>query len=100
MQAPAAIYWVLTQAGRTVTWTETVRAHMPLPDERTALQLPDATPILYVTRIAHGTDDRPLIVEELRAGTDRAELAHRITAEKPTAYRKKDSIPLSWRNGR
>ncbi|WOX10282.1 GntR family transcriptional regulator [Streptomyces sp. N50] len=84
---PAAIYWVLTQAGHKLTWTETVRAHMPLPDERTTLQLPDATPILHVTRTAHGTDDRPLILEELRVGADRAELAYRITADKQPTRR-------------
>ncbi|MFJ9371877.1 GntR family transcriptional regulator [Streptomyces sp. NPDC101455] len=84
---PAAIYWVLTQAGHTLTWSETVRAHMPLPDERTTLQLPDATPILHVTRTAHGTDERPLLLEELRVGADRAELAYRITADKQPTRR-------------
>ncbi|NGO42104.1 GntR family transcriptional regulator [Streptomyces ureilyticus] len=84
---PAAIYWVLTQAGHKLWWSETVRAHMPLPDERTTLQLPDATPILHLARITHGTDDRPLILEELRVGADRAELAYRITADKQPARR-------------
>ncbi|WP_171112465.1 MULTISPECIES: GntR family transcriptional regulator [unclassified Streptomyces] len=84
---PAAIYWVLTQAGHKLSWTETVRARMPLPDERTTLQLPDATPILHVARVAHGTDDRPLFLEELRFGADRAELAYRITADKQPARR-------------
>jgi GntR family transcriptional regulator len=83
----AALYWVLTQAGHKLTWTETVRARMPVPDERTTLQLPDATPILHVCRVAHGTDDRPLILEELRFGADRAELAYRITADKQPAPR-------------
>ncbi|MFJ6560344.1 GntR family transcriptional regulator [Streptomyces sp. NPDC091412] len=82
---PAAIYWVLTQAGHKLSWTETVRARMPLPDERTTLQLPDATPILHMARVTHGTDDRPLILEELRIGADRAELAYRITADKQPA---------------
>ncbi|MER7926980.1 GntR family transcriptional regulator [Streptomyces sp. NPDC096057] len=84
---PAAIYWVLTQAGHKLTWAETVRAHMPLPDERTALQLPDATPVLHVARTAYGNDDRPLILEELRVGADRAELAYRITADKQPTRR-------------
>ncbi|GCB48560.1 GntR family transcriptional regulator [Streptomyces sp. NL15-2K] len=79
---PAAIYWVLTQAGHKLWWSETVRARMPLPDERTTLQLPDATPILHLVRVAHGTDDRPLILEELSVGADRAELSYRITADK------------------
>ncbi|MGW0762381.1 GntR family transcriptional regulator [Streptomyces sp. NPDC002814] len=84
---PAAIYWLLSQHGHKLWWSETVRARMPLPDERTALRLPDATPILYLARIAHGTDDRPLILEELRVGADRAELAYRITADKQPARR-------------
>ncbi|MEV2227686.1 GntR family transcriptional regulator [Streptomyces phaeochromogenes] len=85
---PAAIYWVLTQAGHKLWWSETVRARMPLPDERTALQLPDATPILHLTRVTHGTDDRPLILEDLRVGADRAELAYRITADKQATRRR------------
>ncbi|MEU3343755.1 GntR family transcriptional regulator [Streptomyces sp. NPDC006700] len=84
---PAAIYWVLTQAGHKLSWSETVRARMPLPDERATLQLPDATPILHMARVTHGTDDRPLILEELRIGADRAELAYRITADKQPARR-------------
>ncbi|WP_406481561.1 GntR family transcriptional regulator [Streptomyces sp. NBC_01615] len=84
---PAAIYWLLTQDGHKLWWSETVRARMPLPDERATLRLPEATPILHLTRIAHGTDDRPLILEELRIGADRAELAYRITADKQPARR-------------
>ncbi|MGW0763689.1 GntR family transcriptional regulator [Streptomyces sp. NPDC002814] len=84
---PAAIYRLLTQAGHKLWWSETVRARMPLPDERTTLRLPDATPILHLARTAHGTDDRPLILEELRVGADRAEVAYRITADKQPARR-------------
>lgn len=84
---PAAIYWLLTNDGHKLWWSETVRARMPLPDERTTLQLPDATPILHLARVTHGTGDRPLILEELRIGAGRAELAYRITADKAAARR-------------
>ncbi|AVH58766.1 MULTISPECIES: GntR family transcriptional regulator [Streptomyces] len=84
---PAAIYWLLTQDGHKLSWSETVRARMPLPDERTALQLPDATPMLHLARVTHGTNDRPLILEELRTGADRAELAYRLTADEQPARR-------------
>ena len=84
---PASVYELLTQAGHKLWWSETVRARMPLPDERTALQLPDATPILYLSRVTHDADDQPLILEELRVGADRAEVAYRITAEKEPARR-------------
>ncbi|MGW3936278.1 GntR family transcriptional regulator [Streptomyces phaeochromogenes] len=84
---PTAAYAILTQAGHKLWWSETVRASMPLPDERTTLQLPDATPILHLARVTHGTDDRPLMLEEFRVGADRAELAYRITADKQPARR-------------
>ncbi|WBB59364.1 GntR family transcriptional regulator [Streptomyces sp. WMMC500] len=80
---PDAIYALLAEAGHKLWWSETVHARMPLPDERTTLQLPDATPVMHLARVTHGADDRPLILETLRAGTDRAELAYRITADKP-----------------
>ncbi|MEU6825108.1 GntR family transcriptional regulator [Streptomyces atriruber] len=84
---PATAYEIMAQAGHKLWWAETVRARMPLPDERTTLQLADATPILHIARVTHGTDDRPLMLEELRVGADRAELAYRITADKEPARR-------------
>ncbi|WP_329397671.1 GntR family transcriptional regulator [Streptomyces melanogenes] len=84
---PDAIYALLAKAGHKLWWSETVRASMPLPDERAALRLPDATPVLHTARVTHGTDDRPLILEGLRVGADRAELAYRITADKEPARR-------------
>lgn len=78
---PARIYALLAEAGHTLWWSETVRARMPLPDERTTLQLQDATPILETTRITHGTKDHPLILEVLRTSADHAQLTYRITPE-------------------
>ncbi|MFI1966938.1 GntR family transcriptional regulator [Streptomyces pathocidini] len=78
---PSAIYEVLTKSGHKLWWSETVRARMPLPDERTSLQLPDATPVIHTLRITHGTKDAPLILEELRTSGDRAQLSYRITAD-------------------
>jgi GntR family transcriptional regulator len=78
---PARVYALLADTGHALWWSETVRARMPLPDERTALQLQDATPLLETTRVTHGADDRPLILEVLRTSADRAQLAYRITPE-------------------
>ncbi|MEU6080110.1 GntR family transcriptional regulator [Streptomyces sp. NPDC047108] len=78
---PAEIYTMLTKAGHKLWWRETVRARMPLPDERTALELPDATPIVHTLRVTHGADDAPLILEELRASGDLAQLSFRIKAD-------------------
>ncbi|MER5507098.1 UTRA domain-containing protein [Streptomyces sp. NPDC002766] len=84
---PARLYEMLSKAGHELWWSETVRARMPLPDERTALRLPDATPVLHLSRVTCGTDAQALILEELRIGADRAELAYRITADKEPARR-------------
>ncbi|MFE2635597.1 GntR family transcriptional regulator [Streptomyces scopuliridis] len=84
---PEQIYAILTAAGHKLTWDETVSARMPLPDERATLQIPDATPIVHAARVTLGTDRRPLILEELRASADRAQLAYRVTADSPRALR-------------
>ncbi|MBY8343123.1 GntR family transcriptional regulator [Streptomyces spinosirectus] len=84
---PAAFYRLLTEDGHKLSWSETVRARMPLPDERATMKLPDATPILHLARVTHDTDNRPLILEELRVGADRAEVSYRITADKQPARR-------------
>ncbi|GFE04961.1 hypothetical protein Scani_12290 [Streptomyces caniferus] len=84
---PEQIYAILTAAGHKLTWDETVSARMPLPDERATLQIPDATPIVHATRVTLGTDQRPLILEDLRAGADRTQLAYRITPDSPRALR-------------
>jgi GntR family transcriptional regulator len=84
---PADIYALLAEAGHTLWWSETVRARMPLPDERATLQLQDATPLLETTRVTHGTKDQPLILEVLRASADRAQLGYRIKPETPRKLR-------------
>ncbi|MET7715411.1 GntR family transcriptional regulator [Streptomyces sp. NPDC005407] len=85
--APEEIYAALTAAGHKLTWSETVRARMPQADERTALELPDATPVIHTLRVTHGTDDQPLILEELRTSGSQAQLSYRITADSPRALR-------------
>ena len=48
--------------------TEHVTARTPYPDERTALGLNDASPLLITYRItADAGQDRPLLWEELKA---------------------------------
>jgi GntR family transcriptional regulator len=78
---PEAVYAILAKAGHDLWWSETARARMPLPDERNALNLPEATPLLLTARVTHGNDDRPLILEDLRVSGDRAQAAYRIAAE-------------------
>ncbi len=84
---PADIYAALTDAGHALWWSEIVGARMPQPDERTVLDIPEATPIIHAVRITHGNADAPLIREELRASASRAQLAYRIPASEPHAQR-------------
>lgn len=84
---PADIYALLAENGHSLWWSETVRARMPLPDERTALQLQDATPLLETLRVTHGTNDQPLFLETLRTSADAAQLTYRITPEQPRKLR-------------
>ncbi|MDJ0341392.1 GntR family transcriptional regulator [Streptomyces sp. H10-C2] len=85
--APEAIYAALTAAGHKLTWFETVRARMPQADERSALELPDATPVVHILRVTHGTDYRPLLLEELRSSGAQVQLSYRITADSPRTLR-------------
>ncbi|MGW1496299.1 GntR family transcriptional regulator [Streptomyces sp. NPDC002402] len=85
--APEEIYTTLTAAGHKLTWSETVRARMPRADERSALDLPDATPVIHTLRVTHGTDHQPLILEELRTSGSQAQLSYRITADSPRTLR-------------
>lgn len=81
--APARVYALLAEAGHELAWSETASARMPLPDERTALELPDATPVLHTTRITYGSKNRPLLLEDLRTNGGLAQAAYRITATTP-----------------
>lgn len=85
--APEEIYAALTAAGHKLTWSETVRARMPQADERSTLELPDATPVIHTLRVTHGADHQPLILEELRVSGSQAQLSYRITADSPRALR-------------
>jgi len=73
----AELYTALAAAGHKPAWTETVHARMPQPDERSALRIPDAAPLLLLRRITHdATTGQPLIREELRTRADGAAVRH------------------------
>ena len=77
----AELYTALASAGHSLVWTETVQARMPLPDERTALKLPEASPILLLRRItADAITDQPLILEELRSNAHNGAVKYRVSA--------------------
>ncbi|MEU1353017.1 GntR family transcriptional regulator [Streptomyces cinnamoneus] len=83
---PEQIYALLAEAGHHLTWTETVSARMPKPDERMALDIPEATPVIDSTRITRGTATGPLVLEELRASASRAQFAYEISTHVPAKF--------------
>lgn len=83
----ATIYSQLRAVGHTLTFTEEVTSRMPLPDDRAALALADAEPLLVTYRTTHGTNNRPLICEELRTPASRTRLTYTITPTKSATIR-------------
>lgn len=73
---PGGAYARLEEAGHTLTsFAEYVRARMPNPDERSALQLNDGVPVMLVTRIAF-SGDKPVEINDIVLSADRYELAY------------------------
>lgn len=68
---PAELYQILATAGHDLHWTDRTAALMPTPDDAATLTIPDGVPLFLHTRITHGNEDRPLILEETRLPADR-----------------------------
>ncbi|MFJ8738012.1 GntR family transcriptional regulator [Embleya sp. NPDC127516] len=83
----AELYAALEAAGQRLTWHESVTARMPTPDETTALQLPEGTPVLIIRRITGGNSG-PLLLEETRTGAEAAQADYVITPQGRPAGRK------------
>jgi GntR family transcriptional regulator len=75
--APTDVYAWFTTAGHTLTFTDHVRARMPVADESTTLRMPPGTPLLIVARTA-ATEGRTLTLEEIRLPADKTELAYPV----------------------
>jgi GntR family transcriptional regulator len=78
---PGRLYRHFTEAGHHLTWTEHVRARMPIGDETTTLATSPGVPLLIVLRATHATSERAdmhasLALEEIRYRADQAELAY------------------------
>ncbi|SOD62094.1 GntR family transcriptional regulator [Streptomyces zhaozhouensis] len=83
--SPDQVYAALAKAGHHLTWRETVSARMPLPDERAALDIPEAMPVLSAAHIATGDNDRPLILERMLTSASRTQLSYAITGPLSTS---------------
>ncbi|MDT0409863.1 MULTISPECIES: GntR family transcriptional regulator [Streptomyces] len=75
---------LLSDAGLALSITEHVSTRIPYPDERAALHLSDAAPLLITHRLTT-SDDRPLLVEEFTAPGDTCQLVYSIAASKGSA---------------
>lgn len=80
LPAASGLYGHFADAGIALTWTERVRARMPVGDETTELGAPPGVPLLIVLRLAQaakadGTSPAPLALEEMRHRADQVELA-------------------------
>ncbi|QEU94831.1 GntR family transcriptional regulator [Streptomyces kanamyceticus] len=87
---PSDLLKQLSDAGKTLTFTEHVTARAPYPDERTALGLTDHSPLLISYRITAESQDgeyRPLLCEELRAPAATCEFVFAVTPAKAAAKR-------------
>ncbi|WP_369364721.1 GntR family transcriptional regulator [Streptomyces sp. CG4] len=82
------LYQQLADAGLSLSFTEHVTARTPYPDERTALGLSDASPLLITYRVTGDADqDRPLLCEELKAPASTCQLTYPMTPTKAAAGR-------------
>ncbi|MFF4802727.1 GntR family transcriptional regulator [Streptomyces sp. NPDC001351] len=82
------LYRQLAEAGLSLSFTDHVTARTPYPDERTALGLSDASPLLITYRITADADqERPLLCEELKAPAATCQLTFPVTPTKPAARR-------------
>ena len=80
---PADLYAALADAGYKLTWTETVTARMPSPDDAATLRIPEGTPMLTTRRLTVDTDGRLLALEETRLSAGETQLAYAFTPTRP-----------------
>src|SRR6266540_255276 len=81
-RAPGETYAELAAAGLDITWTESVQAAIPAPDDATSLHSTPGAAILITRRITADAAGRPLVLEETRRSAEGVQLTYRIT---PTA---------------
>ncbi|WP_329254016.1 GntR family transcriptional regulator [Streptomyces sp. NBC_01478] len=83
------LYQQLADAGLNLTFTEHVTARTPYPDERTALGIGDASPLLITYRVTSDADqERRLLCEELKVPAATCQLAYPMTPTKAPAAKR------------
>jgi GntR family transcriptional regulator len=85
---PAELYEQLARAGFSLAFTEHVTARAPFPDERTALSLDDASPLLITYRVTTDPEQgRPLLCEEFKAPAATCQLTFPLPPTRAAAKR-------------
>lgn len=77
-RAPGDVYAELAAAGLDITWTESVQAAIPAPDDAASLHSTPGTAILITRRTTADPAGRPLVMEETRRSADGVQLTYRI----------------------
>lgn len=79
---PGGIYARLADIGHSPThFVEYIASRMPIPEEASALQLMDGTPVLLITRVAYDKNSTPVEVNNMVLAADRYELSYEISAD-------------------
>ncbi|WP_376772082.1 GntR family transcriptional regulator [Amycolatopsis echigonensis] len=79
---PGGTYARLEEAGhRLGSFVEHVGARLPTPAEAALLHLSEGTPVLTVTRVAHGEDGSPLEINDMVLAADRYQLSYAWPAD-------------------
>jgi GntR family transcriptional regulator len=81
LPASTALYEYFRAEHPILTWTEHVRARMPVGDESAQLEVPTGVPLLMVLRLCHAhpeQDTRTLALEEALNRADQIEVAYTL----------------------
>lgn len=84
-RTPDEVYTLLTEAGRTLSWVEHVRAVIPTPDDTATLNLPPGAAVLVTRRVSTDEHHRPVAMEETRRSADDTQLTYPLTPTAPDA---------------
>jgi GntR family transcriptional regulator len=81
LPAPGQLYDHFIQARRKLTWTEHVRARMPIGDEAAGLAVPPGVPLLIILRVtlSRANGQAPLALEEIHHRADQVEVAYALS---------------------
>jgi GntR family transcriptional regulator len=81
---PGELYGLLAGHYGHLSFTETVRARMPTPDDSATLHIPTGTPMLFTQRTTHTTPTRALALEQSRLSAEDTQLAYTLTPQPQT----------------